>query len=99
MDLNADGTLDGDELAVSQGAVSATARGRMERQFRAADTNGDARVDAAEQAAEGQAAALRAVSEDEAQLLRSLVRLDADGDGALTQKEVEAALSAKASDT
>ncbi|MCU0904439.1 MAG: hypothetical protein MUE83_11260 [Tabrizicola sp.] len=93
MDLDADGSLDRAELAVSQRAASAAARGRMERQFRAADADGDGRIDAGELAAEGQAAGQRALGEDEAQMLRSLLTLDRDGNAALTQDEVAAAVA------
>jgi hypothetical protein len=92
MDLDADGAVARDELAVAQRAASAAARGRMERQFVAADGNGDARIDAAEIASEGQAAALRALGEDEADLLRALLALDADGDDALAADELRAAV-------
>ncbi len=92
MDLDADGTVDRAELAVTQRAASAASRGRMERQFLAADLDGDGAVDAGEIAADGQAAAIRALGEGEADLLRSLLRLDADGDGALTAQEVQAAV-------
>jgi hypothetical protein len=93
MDLDADGSLDRAELAVSQRAASAATRGRMERQFRTADANGDGRIDPDELAAAGEAAALRALDEDEAQMLRALLTLDRDGDAALTQDEVAAAVA------
>jgi EF hand len=93
MDLDADGTVTRDELAVSQHAASAAGRGRMERQFAAADADGNAAVDPAELAATGAAAAQAALGEDEAGLLRAMLRLDADGDGALTGAEVSAAVA------
>jgi hypothetical protein len=93
MDLDADGAVTRDELSVSQRAASAAGRGRMERQFAAADADGNARVDAAEMAAAGAAAGQMALDEAEASVLRSLLRLDADGDGALTVAEVTAAIA------
>ena len=93
MDLDADGTIGRAELDTSQRAASAATRGRMERQFTAADVDGDRQVDADELAAAGQAAGLRALAEAEADMLRALMRLDADGDGALALAEVEAALN------
>lgn len=93
MDLDADGSVTRDELAVSQRAASAAGRGRMERQFAAADADGNAVVDPAEMAASGTAAALAALGEAEAGLLRAMLRLDADGDGALTAAEVSAAVA------
>jgi hypothetical protein len=91
MDLDADGTLDGSELAVTQRAASASARGRLERQFRAADLDGDGRVDAEELAADARAAGLRALGEEEASMLRALLTLDRDGNSALSVDEIEAA--------
>ncbi|MGL4237371.1 EF-hand domain-containing protein [Tabrizicola sp.] len=93
MDLDADGTVDRGELAISQRAANASVRGRMERQFAAADANGDGRADAGEMVATGQAAALRALGEDEAKVLRALMTLDADRDGALSVAEVDAAVA------
>lgn len=65
----------------------------MERQFAAADLDGDGSIDAGELERAGQAAAMRAMGEEEAELLRALMRLDADGDGALTVEEVETAVA------
>lgn len=93
MDLDADGSVTRAELAVSQRAASATARGRLERQFSAADADGDGRIDPAELAADAEVAALRALDGEEADMLRALLTLDADGDGALTGREVTAALA------
>jgi hypothetical protein len=92
MDLDNDATITRDELGVTLRAASATARGRLERQFTAADTNADARIDSAEMRAQGQAAALRALTEEEAGVLRALMSFDADQDGALTLVELRAAL-------
>lgn len=92
MDLDNDATISRDELAITLRAASATARGRLERQFTAADTNNDARIDSAEMRAEGQTAALRALTEEEAGVLRALMSLDADKDGALTLVELRQAM-------
>ncbi|MBA4324724.1 MAG: hypothetical protein C0426_06665, partial [Rhodobacter sp.] len=67
-------------------------RGRMERQFLAADADGDGQADAAELAEQGRLAGLRALGEDEAGYLRGLMVLDADGNGALTGAEVARAV-------
>ncbi len=92
MDLDNDGAVTRDELAVTLRAASATARGRLERQFTAADSTPDNRIDSAEIRAEGQAAALRALTEEEANVLRALMSLDADRDGALTLVELRRAM-------
>lgn len=93
MDLDADGTVTRDELAASQRAASAQGRGRMERQFASADTDGNAKVDAGEIVASGTAAGLAALGAEEADLLRALMQLDADGDGVLAAAEVSAAVA------
>lgn len=91
MDLDADGNVTQAELAVSQQAASAQGRGRMARQFALADADGNATVDAGEMAAFGTAAGLQALGE--AELLRALMQLDANGDGALVAAEVVAAVA------
>jgi hypothetical protein len=91
MDLDGDGTVDRSELEVSQRAASASMRGKLERQFKAADRDGSDQIDLAELRAEGQAAALRALGEAEAETLRALITLDANGDGALQIGEVRLA--------
>jgi Ca2+-binding EF-hand superfamily protein len=93
MDLDFDGVVDRSELQVSQRAANAEARGRLERQFLAADADADGRADADELADQGRVAGLRALGEDEAVYLRSLMALDADGNGALTAAEVERAVA------
>jgi Ca2+-binding EF-hand superfamily protein len=93
MDLDADGSISREELAASQHAASAQGRGRMERQFALADVDGGGTVDAGEMAAFGTAAGLQALDEAEADLLRALMQLDADGNGALRAEEVSAAVA------
>jgi Ca2+-binding EF-hand superfamily protein len=93
MDLNADGDVEREEMFVAQRAASAGSRGRMERQFAAADADGDGRVTAAEIALDGKAEAMRALGEEEEALLLSILALDADGDGALSAGELRAAVA------
>jgi len=93
MDLDADGTVTRDELTVSQQAATAQGRGRMERQFTAADADGNRTVDAAEIAAVGTTAGLQALGEAEADMLRALMQLDANGNGVLAVSEVTAAVA------
>jgi hypothetical protein len=90
MDLDGDGGVTRAELVTVQRAASAATRGRMERQFLGADLDGSDTVDAAEIVADGRAAGLRALDEGEAELLRATLRLDGNGDGALTAAEVQA---------
>jgi Ca2+-binding EF-hand superfamily protein len=93
MDLNADGDVQRNELQVAQQAASAASRGRMERQFAAADEDGDGKVTAAEIAADGAASALGALGADEEALLMSLLTLDANGDAALSAAELRTAVA------
>jgi hypothetical protein len=93
LDLDGDGVVLLAELQVAQRAASAAARGRMERQFAAADADGDSRVSAAEIAADGKAAALRALGDEEERMLLSVLTLDADGNAALSAKEVREAMA------
>lgn len=93
MDLDADGQVTRSELRIVQRAATARARGRMERQFLSADRDGNDRIDQAEIAAEGKAAALDSVGEDEVELMRGVIALDGDGDGALDASELRAALA------
>jgi hypothetical protein len=93
MDLDADGSVARAELAVSQHAASAQGRGRMERQFAAADADGNDIVDAGEMAASGTAAGLAALDAGEADFLRAVMQLDADGNGLLQADEVSAAVA------
>ena len=93
LDLDADGSVSRQELQVSQRAANAEGRGRLERQFLLADADGDGQVDAAELAEQGRIAGQRALGEAEAELLRGLMDLDADGNGALTAAEVDRAVA------
>jgi Ca2+-binding EF-hand superfamily protein len=93
MDLDGDGVVGRAELAVCQRAANASTRGRMERQFAAADSNADGQVDAAELKTAGQVAGQQGLDEAEAGVLRALMTLDADGDGALLGKELLAAVA------
>jgi hypothetical protein len=92
LDLDADGDVTGKELATAQAAAGATARGRLQRQFTGADQDGDGRVTATEATADAGLAALRALDEEEAAVLRALLTLDRDGDRALSVEELDAAL-------
>lgn len=93
MDLDNDGTVIREELAVTLRAASASGRGRLERQFAAADTDEDGQIGSAEIRTEGQIAALRSLTPDEAGVLRALMTLDADQDGSLRLDELHAAMA------
>jgi hypothetical protein len=93
MDLDADGAVLRNELQIAQRAASAAMRGRMERLFAAADADGDSVVSTDEIAADGKAAAMRALGEAEEELLVSVLTLDADGNGSLSSDEFRAAMT------
>jgi hypothetical protein len=63
----------------------------MERQFAAADSDGDGKVSTAEIAADGAGAALGALGAEEEALLFSVLSLDANGDQTLSAAELRAA--------
>lgn len=92
LDLDNDGSVSRSELAVVVRAASADERGRLERQFKAADIDANDSLDAAEIRAEGQIAALKALSDAEAGVLAALMTLDANANGALLAEEVQAAV-------
>lgn len=93
MDLNVDGDVRREEMRVAQRAASAGSRGRMERQFAAADADGDGSITAAEIAADGKAEGIRALGRDQEALLFSILTLDADDDGALSAEELRTAVA------
>lgn len=92
LDLNNDGLVGRNELAVMVRAASADERGRMERQFKAADIDASDSLDPAEIRADGQMAALKALSDADAEVLVALMTLDANADGVLLTEEVQAAV-------
>ncbi|OYX27361.1 MAG: hypothetical protein B7Z10_00495 [Rhodobacterales bacterium 32-66-7] len=92
LDLDNDGSVARAELAVAVRAESADGRGKLERQFKAADFDVSDTLDPAEIRAEGQLAALKALSDAEADVLVALMGLDANADGTLRVEEVQAAV-------
>ena len=90
-DLDADGQVTGPEMAVVAAATGAAWRGRLMRAQAQADGDGDGVVTRVETFAFAEAEAMRRVdAADEARLMAYLT-LDLDGDGRLTQIEVEEA--------
>ncbi|MGL6209251.1 MAG: EF-hand domain-containing protein [Paracoccaceae bacterium] len=94
VDLNNDGAIDTDELAVAAGAASATSRGRLITTHARADADSDGAVSPTELTAHAGAEALRLVSEVDAGMARAVLACDQDGDGKVTLAEVKRALSA-----
>jgi len=94
VDLNTDGAVSPDELAVAAGAASATTRGRLITTHARADTDSDGTVSAVELTVHAGAEALRLVSDVDAGMARAVLACDQDGDGAVTLAEVRRALAA-----
>ena len=92
-DLDADGTVTRDEVMVAEGAASATARGKLEKAFQAADGDGDAMVTPTELTEFGLGAAMAAFSPAAMAKVKVLMGFDADGDGKVTVNEVRSGLA------
>ena len=92
-DLDGDGAVAADELAVAAGAAGATARARLITTHARADADSNGVVTPAELAAHAGAESLAKVSEAEAALARAVLACDQDGDGAVTLPEVRRALA------
>lgn len=93
-DLDGDGAVGSDEIAVAAGAASATTRARLITTHARADADSDGTVSPAELADHAGAESLRQVSEADAALARAVLACDQDGDGAVTMAEVRRALVA-----
>lgn len=95
-DLDFDGGVTGDEMAVLVGAASAKARGRLWAMFETADADGDRRVSATEAAGFGRAEAMRAFNAADEAVARAVLTFDGNADGWVTLDEVKAAVAALA---
>lgn len=87
-DLDADGNVTGDEIAVVAAAAEARFRGRVMMGHAAADADGDGTVTDAEARISAQAFAMDRVSDADAARALALMGLDLDGDGRLTLAEL-----------
>jgi hypothetical protein len=92
-DLDFDGAIGGDEIAVIGAAANATARGRLWQMFAAADADGDGRVTAEELAAWGLAQAMDRVSAADAAETLAVLGFDSDNNGWVTLGELRAGLA------
>lgn len=96
-DLDGDGTISGEEVAIAAAAASAVARGRLKANFAAADGNSDGRVTMEELQAHANGVALEAFSPAKEAAMLAVLGFDGDGDGRVTLAEVRAAVAALAS--
>lgn len=92
-DIDGDGDISRSELDGLQRVKSAWLRGRLEIQFRRADTDRDGRVSAQELRADASARALQSLPAAKEEELRAVLRFDLDGDGAVTLDEVMEAVA------
>ena len=92
-ELNYDGVLTGDELRRTKGALSASARARLQRIFVQADADGDGKVSAGEVTDFGLIAADKAVTLTEIKTTKLVIAFDANEDGKVTVEEVRLGLS------
>ncbi len=92
-DLDGDGTVTTDELAVHQraGAPRAAARAKLAQDR--ADANGDGAVTLAEAQASASRQAERGFSAERAEKLRAILRMDMDGNGRVGLDEVAAVIA------
>lgn len=92
-DLDADGTVTRDEVAMTEAAASAAARGRLEKAFVGADADANAMVTPVELTDFGLMSAIAAFSPAEMARIKVLMGFDADGDGKVTVNEVRSGLA------
>ena len=93
-DMNGDGAIAPDELAVAAGVAGATTRGRLITTHARADSNSDGSVSASELTTHAGAEAMRLVSAADAAMTRAVLACDQDGDARVTLAEVKRALAA-----
>jgi hypothetical protein len=88
-DLDADGDVAADEIAIIAAAAEARFRGRVMMGHTAADGDGDGNVTQTEARSWAQAVAMDRVSDADAARAMALMGLDLDGDGRLTLVELQ----------
>lgn len=93
-DLDFDGAVTSDEMAVLAAAASAKARGRLWAMQEAADGDGDGTVSATETAEFARSEAMRSFDAKDEALARSVLSFDANADGLVSLEEVKAAVAA-----
>ena len=95
-DLDFDGAVSADEMAVLAAAASARMRGRLWAQHEAADADGDRVISVVETATWVSAEGLRRFSPADEAIARAVLTFDGNADGWVTLEEVKAAVAALA---
>ncbi len=95
-DLDFDGAVSADEMAVLAAAASARMRGRLWAQHEAADADGDRVISVVETATWVRAEGLRRFSPADEAIARAVLTFDGNADGWVTLEEVKAAVAALA---
>ena len=92
-DVNNDGDISRDEVAVLAASVQAGKRGRLQRGFDQADSNANGLLSMAELRGFAQGTALTQMSAADADALNAVLQFDADGNGVVAMDEVAAGVS------
>ena len=93
-DVNNDGDISRDEVAVLAAAAQAGKRGRLQRGFDQADSDTNGLLSMAELRGFAQGTALAQMSAADADALKALLQFDADGNGTVAMEEVATGVSA-----
>lgn len=87
-DLDNDGIVQADELAIKADTLAASGRGRLRLAFTQSDLDRDGSLSGVEMRALAELGAMERLSEVDADILRAFMLFDLDGNGAVTVAEV-----------
>lgn len=93
-DMNNDGDINRDEMALLADAAPAGKRGRLQRGFDLADGDANAVMTISELRSFAQTVALAQITDAEAETIRGMMLFDQNGDGSVAMEEVAAGVSA-----
>ena len=97
-DLDADGTVTGDETRARAAILGADGRARLIRAHIRADTDADGSLSPEEIAAQAQADTARALTPEDEGMARAILAFDLNGDGRAALAEIETAAAALSAD-
>ena len=98
-DLDNDGAISRDEVAVLAGTLPAGKRGRLQRGFDQADSDSDKSLSLDELRGFAQGVAMVSMSEADAAAVQALMLFDLDRNGAVAMEEVAAGVSSLVQDS